>query len=131
MLAGYGCNDCDINRSVYIHSPSDGMIRGESQPRYSYPGTLIEWDTEDPAERIIHRARVFVGACVENTSAPVVLWAVERPSSGMTAEVARIEADTVRFDLLQAPPHVLRAAEKATGQDQCREIDPFDQGREP
>jgi hypothetical protein len=131
VLAGYGCNDCDINRSIYLHSPSDGVIQGESQPRYSYPGSLIEWDTEDPAEEIIHRARVFVGDCVAEVAGPVVLWIIDARTSGMTAEIASVEADTLRLDLLGSPEHQLRGAEEAARQNRCREIEPFDQGREP
>lgn len=51
VLAGYGCNDCDINRALYIHSPSDGPIQGESHPRYPYPGSLTEWRRRIPRGR--------------------------------------------------------------------------------
>jgi len=42
VLEGRGCTDCDANTSIYIHSPSDGAMRGEeAQPRYAYPGREV------------------------------------------------------------------------------------------
>jgi hypothetical protein len=134
VLAGYGCNDCDINRNLYIHSPSDGPIKGEAQPRYTYPGTLIEWETPSPAGEVIERSRVFVGECVSQAG-PVVLWVTERPASkgppAQVAEIVHVEADTLRTDRLGDPQRVLHAAEQAAGRRRCRELAPLEQMREP
>jgi hypothetical protein len=134
VLAGFGCTDCDINRSLYIHSPSDGPAAGESQPRFVYPGTLVEWDTPAPDGEILRRARAFVGTCLESAE-PVVLWVTEAGPAqepGRTlAEIARVEADTLRLDTLPHPQRVLAAAEGAVRGGRCREIPPLEQLREP
>lgn len=134
ILAGYGCNDCDINRALYIHSPSDGPIQGGSHPRYTYPGSLTEWETPNPEGEIIEHSRAFVGECVANTD-PVVLWVIDTPSiegqPTQRAEIVRVEADTLRLDSLEDPPSVLHAAERGVRSRLCREIAPLPQMREP
>jgi hypothetical protein len=39
ILSGRGCDECDANTSIYIHSPSDGAMKNKGeQPRFPYPG---------------------------------------------------------------------------------------------
>ena len=39
VFSGRSCDECDANRTIYIHSPDDGpMLGGERDPRYTYPG---------------------------------------------------------------------------------------------
>lgn len=135
VLAGYGCNDCDINRNIYIHSPDAGPVEGELQPRYSYPGTLIEWDTPEPDGEVLERTRVFMGVCTERESSEVVLWITELPGAGgqwdQSADLVRVEADSLRFEAVPEPLHAQSAALKAVAAGRCREIPPLEQLREP
>ncbi len=43
VMSGVGCQECDANMSIYIHSPSDGPMEDEgSQPRFDLSGSNIE-----------------------------------------------------------------------------------------
>ena len=55
ILTGRGCEECDANISIYIHSPSDGPMKGESsQTRYSYPGRVRDYSdgTLEPISKL-------------------------------------------------------------------------------
>jgi hypothetical protein len=134
VLSGYGCNDCDINRNIYIHSPDAGPVEGESQPRYTYPGTLIEWEIPHPDGEILERSRAFIGTCTEHDSV-VVLWITEIPGGGgqwdQSADLVRVEADSLRFERVPEPLRVQSAAVEAVAAGSCREIPPIEQLREP
>jgi hypothetical protein len=57
ILSGFGCYGCDANRSIYIHSPSDGPMKNEGeQPRFSYPGK--EMDYQDAS--LVYEAKMFL-----------------------------------------------------------------------
>ena len=44
ILSGKQCAECDANISLYIISPADGPMKGESeQERFSYPGKLFDF----------------------------------------------------------------------------------------
>ena len=61
ILSGKGCNRCDMNTSIYIHSISDGSMKGTSdQKRYSYPGK--EYYYEDGS--LLTESRAFWGKCL-------------------------------------------------------------------
>jgi hypothetical protein len=69
ILSGRGCDECDANISIYIHSPSDGPMKDESaQPRYGYPGKEIDYANGD----LISESRMFYGDCLNNRNS--VIW---------------------------------------------------------
>jgi hypothetical protein len=61
ILAGRGCQQCDANVSIYIHSPSDGPMQEEDkQPRYSFPGKQTYYLDGTP----LFESRMFWGRCL-------------------------------------------------------------------
>jgi hypothetical protein len=61
ILSGLGCNGCDANTSIYIHSPSDGPMKNEGeQTRFSYPGS----ETDYQSGHIVSKTRMFFGDCL-------------------------------------------------------------------
>jgi hypothetical protein len=61
ILSGVGCEDCDANISIYIHSPSDGPMKDEGgQTRFFYPGR----ETDHEHGNLLYEARMFFGDCV-------------------------------------------------------------------
>jgi len=122
VFSGRSCNECDANRTIYIHSPDDGpMLGGERDPRYGYPGQYHHYETQ----QLVHTARVFLGNCFTSPD-PVVLWfARDRTDSGKWQQsvfVAEIVDDRLVSRLMNdAPPklvHVIANVKKGS----CREL---------
>src|SRR5262245_15239159 len=58
VLEGRGCTACDANTTIYIHSPSDGPMRGEAkQRRFAYPGREIWYEDR---KTLLYEARTFI-----------------------------------------------------------------------
>lgn len=69
ILTGRQCNMCDANISIYIHSPSDGPLKGEDeQSRYGLPGELYYWEDG----QLIRKSRAFYGEVFPNNHG--VVW---------------------------------------------------------
>lgn len=63
ILTGRQCTMCDANISIYIHSPSDGPMKGEhEQDRYGLPGELYYWEDGE----LIAKKRTFYGEVFPN-----------------------------------------------------------------
>jgi len=70
VFSGRSCNECDANRTIYIHSPDDGpMLGGERDTRYTFPGEYRDHEFG----KLVRTARVFIGQCLAS-STPAVLW---------------------------------------------------------
>lgn len=70
ILSGVGCNGCDANTSIYIHSPSDGPMKNEGeQTRFSYPGS----ETDYQSGQIVSKTRMFFGDCL-TTHPNAIVW---------------------------------------------------------
>lgn len=70
ILSGRSCTDCDENISIYIHSPSDGQMKSETeQSRYAYPGK--EYDYMDKS--LLFESRMFYGDCLKGKGS-CVIW---------------------------------------------------------
>src|ERR1700756_200051 len=70
ILSGRGCNECDANTSIYVHSPSDGPMKNEGkQPRFPYPGRL----SDNEADQLVYESRMFYGNCLPDY-ANAVVW---------------------------------------------------------
>ena len=70
VLSGVGCEECDANTSIYIHSPSDGPMKNEgTQQRFDYPGR--ELSLEDRGT--ISATRMFLGDCAPDYP-NAVIW---------------------------------------------------------
>ena len=69
ILSGVGCNGCDANRSIYIHSPSDGPMKNEGeQTRFSYAGS----ETDYQSGQIVSETRMLYGDCFSDHPNAVV-----------------------------------------------------------
>jgi hypothetical protein len=83
VMAARGCSDCCANLAIYVHSPSEGEMRGEAdQPRYAYPGVIMEWEPEAPGDTIAARSRVFLGNCMPSVGAKAIWFTDEREAPG-------------------------------------------------
>ena len=122
VIAGLGCDECDINLSVYIHSPAQGaMPEGERAPRYSYPGQYRDYLSNE----LIESVRMFVGRCTSGQTFGVVWFQNTKLASGKwrrSAYVAKIDGAAL-VDSRESPPTVsLSAVQAAVAQGACREI---------
>ena len=69
ILAGRGCQECDANTSIYIHSPSDCPMKNEAeQHRLVYPGKITDYETGSP----LYGSRMFYGDCLSDHPNAVV-----------------------------------------------------------
>ncbi len=68
LLSGATCTECDMNQSIYLVQFD---FKGRDLPRYSYPGTLKTYDTQE----LVQKARMFYGQCF--STADVVVWFLE------------------------------------------------------
>ena len=131
VMAGRSCVDCGANVALYVHSPSDGPMRVESeQPRYPYPGREVFYDDGKPQ----FEARTFFGDCAA-AYPDAVIWYQRR----------RVDAERWRSSVLvvQVGGHGLREvlqerdlpdvaeAVAAVGAGRCREIRGIDRSSEP
>jgi hypothetical protein len=131
ILAALGCTDCDINESIYVHSPTDGPLTAPlSDRRFSYPGRLIDAETGD----VLGAAQMFWGSCVHGRPPGVVWFHRFRDDTGAWLDsvfAAEVQQDTLRRGWLRAPlpelRHVLIRVEAGV----CHELPGEDQGTEP
>ena len=58
IFSGRGCDECDENISIYIHSPSDGNLNvQDGKNRCEYPGTEKDYESDS----LVYKARAFFG----------------------------------------------------------------------
>jgi hypothetical protein len=143
VLAGRGCTECDANLAIYVHSPDDGEMRDEAeQPRYSYPGTTIEWEPETPGDTIADRSRFFLGSCVPSLDAAAVWFLEERTAPAelsprilfLQMDQGRLQEAEVLLPIWTDNPRFLNLDDEAllnVRRGRCREIPPMNQLREP
>lgn len=131
VLSSIGCEECDANVSIYIHSPSDGPMKNEgTQPRFDYPGRLIS--REDHS--VVFQARLFLGNCL--TGHPdAVVW-FERSIGNDKQWHKSVFWEEVKDDrLVYGEPKAglpsLHEAENAVRKSECRELSGIDQWEEP
>jgi hypothetical protein len=61
IFIGRPCDSCDVNNSIYIHSPSDGpLLTGKKQKRYNLPGPINDYQTRE----LLYVARLFWGEVI-------------------------------------------------------------------
>ena len=83
ILSGKGCNHCDMNTSIYIHSISNGPMEGEaSQGRYSYPSKEYHYKNGS----LVGESRAFFGKCLSNNKEQVV-WHITSYKDAKRKEV--------------------------------------------
>lgn len=131
VLSGVGCEECDANTSIYIHSPSDGPMKNEgTQPRFNYPGR--EFSREDHS--VISTTRMFLGDCAP-TYPNAVMWFQHTIGSDRqwhdSVLVAAVRQDRLVDEVPKAMVPTIGEAEAAVRESRCRELPGVDQWEEP
>ena len=94
VLSGFGCEDCDAVRSVYVMRVGERLDwnKQPSPPVFAYPGT-----TRDTENKVVARSRLFFGQC-GNDSTPTVIQFARTQRSGKWTDsihVAALRADSL------------------------------------
>lgn len=131
VFSGLGCTECDINRSIYIHSPSDAPIEnGERTARYSYPGRYFDVNSNALAERV----RMFIGRCLPHAKEGV-LWLMRRKEHSGAWEtsyfVARVDGDQLFADYVSKESVPMNGLKKSVAEGICKELPGRDFYNEP
>ena len=125
VFSGRSCTECDENRSVYVHSPSDGSMKGQGlDARSTYPGNYYAYDTG----KLIARVRMFIGRCTDPSRDAAVWFVHERTENGSWRD--KVFVTSVRdgkLDDAEATPPLPRidVAKAAVAKGRCREIRPI------
>lgn len=131
ILSGVGCQECDANVSIYVHSPSDGPMKDEgTQQRFEYPGRVLSRENR----RVLSHSRMFYGECaVEHPNA--VIWFDRYLGDDKrwhtSVSLAEIKDDKMVFTEARGGLPRLAEAENAVQKSQCREVPGIDQWEEP
>jgi hypothetical protein len=132
IVSGVGCDGCDANTSIYIHSPSDGPMKNEGeQQRFAYPGREADYQQN---RRPVYEARVFFGDCL--TSHPnAVIWFERfvgddwRWHSGV--RVAEVTSDSLVVKQMNRDLPIVGEAVKSVSRGRCQELPGTNRFSEP
>jgi len=131
ILSGFGCTECDANRSIYVHSPSDGPMKGEGeQRRFLYPGR--ESDVEN--HRVVYESRAFFGNCVAMYPNAVIWFERFVGDAGRwhtRVVVAEAKSDNLVIESVQTNSPKIEEAVNSVGRGQCTEIPGINRLSEP
>jgi hypothetical protein len=123
VLSGLGCNGCDANTSLYIHSPSDGPMKNEGeQRRFYYPGRELDYQQN---RKVVYRGRVFLGNCISGHPDAIVwfekfLGEDKRWHSDIV--VAEVQSDELVVKTSDRETPSVGEAETSLQRRQCHEI---------
>jgi hypothetical protein len=122
VLSGIGCDECDANVSIYVHSPSNGPMKDEgTQPRFDYPGRTIS--RED--HTVTSETRVFLGSCAVGHP-DAVIWFEHYIGDDhkwhRSVSLAEVKDD--RLDVIEPKTDIptLSEMEAHIRKSQCREL---------
>lgn len=122
VFSGLGCDECDINRSIYIYSPADPrMESGELGSRYSYPGKYYHY----MSQALVETVRMFVGHCIAPDAESVVWFMNSKLEQGnwkQSVYVARLEGETVAEGYSENMSLSKATVERAVKRRVCREV---------
>lgn len=122
VYAGFGCRECDINRSIYIHSPSDvPMQNAELGDRYLYPGIYYDADMQ----RVVKKVRMFAGSCLSQKSAAIIWFIKTKEIQGGWVDskfVARVEGRKLIANYEEDPSISLNKVLYAVSKRVCKEV---------
>jgi hypothetical protein len=132
VLEGHGCTECDANTSIYIHSPSDGAMRGEAtQPRYSYPGREVSYEDN---KTVVYEARTFLGKCLPGNEDAIIWYERGRTKAGGWESgvlVVSVRKDTLSERRLGKPlPSVSQSVSRVLTHE-CQELAGVERSSEP
>jgi hypothetical protein len=125
VFSGRSCVECDENQSVYIHSPSDGSMKGRGlDARSTYPGNYYAYDTG----KLVARVRMFIGRCIDSAQEAAVWFVHEKVDNGSWRDKVFVSSVTNgQLDDAEAtsPLPGIGVAEAAVARGLCREIPPI------
>src|ERR1039458_7395154 len=131
ILSGFGCQECDANRSIYIHSPSDGPMKNEGeQPRFQASGR--ETDYQDGS--LVYQARMFFGDCLADHPNAAVWFERGLSDDKKWHEdilVLGVRRDELVKEELPADPPKLGEAQNAVRSGRCHELPGINRSSEP
>ena len=131
ILSGVGCQECDANRSIYIHSPSDGPMKNEGeQRRFLYPGK--ETNYEDGT--LWYEARTFFGECITAHPNSVVWFERSLGDDKQWHEdvfLVEVKGDRLLTDRFQRELPKVGEAETAVRTGHCHEVPGINRPSEP
>ena len=131
ILSGRGCQECDANTSIYIHSPSDGPMKNEGeQRRFSYPGKETDYENGS----FLSEARMFFGDCLPRRPNAVV-WFMrflgEDKQWHESVFLVEVKDDHLVSQEFRSDLPKLSEAEDAVRTGQCQEVPGIDGPSEP
>jgi len=131
ILSGRGCQECDANTSIYIHSPSDGPMKNEAeQQRFHYPGR--ELDYEDSS--LLYEGRMFFGDCVAlhpNAAVWFQRYLGEDKQWHASVFLAELKDDKLITEELRGELPTVTEAQDAVRKGRCQELPGVDGSSEP
>ncbi len=100
IYAGRECDDCDVNTSLYFHSPRTGKLNvSAGANRYAYPGRERDLETDS----LIYEARAFYGEVLKGTKG--IIWfqqtLIEDNTFQKSVYLARITDDKITGEELK------------------------------
>jgi hypothetical protein len=123
------CTECDMNISIYIHSPTGGRILKET-PRYSFPGKLFDY--ESPA--LLEESRMFFGQCLPQFGASVIWFMKTKQEDGgwqQSVFLAEVTGDHITNQELKPPLPTPKDVAAQLKKHQCIEVPGIKQFAEP
>ncbi len=131
IMSGRGCQECDANICIYIHSPSDGAMLGdEGQTRYTHPGHELDYETDS----LVYESRAFFGHVLPAVNQGVIWYEkymTDKSSFEKSVFLVQVRGnnlvDTTYADSLPDISVTLKLAK----QGECKEIAGMEQTTEP
>ena len=128
VFSGRSCIECDENTSVYVHSPSDGSMKGRGlDNRSTYPGNYYAYDTG----KLVARVRMFIGRCTDPSREAAVWFVHEKLDDGSWRDkvfVTSVINGKLDDAEATAPLPGIVVAKGAVSKGLCREIPPVQKG---
>ena len=131
IMSGRGCQECDANICIYVHSPSDGPMLGEEgQTRYTHPGRQRDYESDS----LVYESRAFFGHVLPSVSEGVIWYEkylTDKSSFEKSVFLLQVRGnelvDTTYTDSLPDIATTLKLAK----QGECKEIAGMEQTTEP
>jgi len=128
VFSGRSCIECDENTSVYVHSPSDGPMKGKGlDARSTYPGNYYAYDTGE----LVARVRMFIGRCTDPSREAAVWFVHEKLDNGSWRDrvfVTYVMDGKLNDTQAAAPVPAIGVAKAAAAKGLCRQIPPVRKG---
>jgi hypothetical protein len=122
ILAAVGCDQCDANISIYIHSPSDGPIKDEAtQRRFQYPGQELYYADHS----LLYKGRMFFGNCIARYPNSAIWFETLLGSDkrwNPDVYVAAVKSDNLAVEKITQNMPLISEAEASVKKGQCREV---------